>query len=66
MTAEMSRPTFLLFSPARFLLLTLHKEVSKMGKLKPVLMMLVIALGAIWLANNVSFIGGFVGPRVAK
>lgn len=37
-----------------------------MGKLKPVLMMLVIALGAIWLANNVSFIGGFVGPRVAK
>lgn len=35
-----------------------------MGKLKPVLFMMVIALGAIWLSNNVGFIAGFVGPRV--
>ena len=24
---------------------------------------IVIALGAIWLANNVSFVSGLVGPR---
>jgi hypothetical protein len=37
-----------------------------MGKLKPALLMLVVALGAIWIANNVSFIGGFVGPRTPR
>jgi hypothetical protein len=61
----MSRPTFLLFPLTRFLLSSTQGGFE-MGKLKPFLMMLVVALGAIWLANNVSFIGGFVGPRVAK
>jgi hypothetical protein len=37
-----------------------------MGKIKPILFMLVIALAAIWLSNNVGFIAGFTGPRGAK
>lgn len=37
-----------------------------MGKLKHLAIALGIALLAIWLANNVAFIGGLVAPRTTK